>query len=40
MIDLQSVSNDVKPLILQAGEIILDAWNRHNFSSQLKMSEM
>ncbi len=36
MIDLRSISNDVKPLILQAGEIILNSWNGRHFSSQLK----
>ncbi len=36
MFDLQSISNDVKPLILQAGEIITQAWDSHKVVSHLK----
>jgi len=36
MIDLKSISTDVKPLILQAGDIILEAWNNNTVVSHLK----
>jgi myo-inositol-1(or 4)-monophosphatase len=36
MIDLKAIAAEVKPLILQAGDIITDAWNTHNFNSTLK----
>ena len=36
LFDLKSLAADVKPLILQAGDIIMNAWNEHHFTSQLK----
>lgn len=36
MFDLQSISNDVKPLMLAAGEMILTAWKENHFVSHLK----
>lgn len=36
MFDLQSISNDVKPLILQAGEMIVQVWDNHTVVSHLK----
>jgi myo-inositol-1(or 4)-monophosphatase len=36
MIDLKSIASDVKPRILEAGEMIKNAWDDHQFSSHLK----
>lgn len=36
MIDLQSITADVKPIILAAGEIILNAWEENHLVSHLK----
>lgn len=36
MFDLQSIANDVKPRVLEAGEMIRNAWDTHHFSSHLK----
>lgn len=36
MLDLQSIAADVKPLVLSAGEIILNAWKGNHFVSHLK----
>lgn len=36
MFDLQSIAADVKPLVLSAGEIILNAWKDNHFTSHLK----
>ncbi|MCX6730490.1 MAG: inositol monophosphatase family protein [Candidatus Roizmanbacteria bacterium] len=36
MFDLQSLANDVKPRILEAGEMIKDAWDNHQFVTHLK----
>jgi fructose-1,6-bisphosphatase/inositol monophosphatase family enzyme len=36
MFDLQSIANDVKPRILEAGDMIKSAWDDHHFSSHLK----
>lgn len=36
MIDLQAISNDLKPHVLAAGSMIADAWDTHTFNSHLK----
>lgn len=36
MIDIKAIATEVKPLILQAGDIILDAWNNKRFDIRLK----
>lgn len=36
MIDLQSIASEVKPLVLQAGDLILDAWNNNSFETTSK----
>jgi len=36
MMDLKSISQDIKPFILEAGNMILDAWDTHHFSSTPK----
>lgn len=36
MFDLKSIATDVKPLVLSAGEIILNAWKDNHFTSHLK----
>lgn len=36
MFDLNSIATDVKPLVLSAGEIILNAWKDNHITSHLK----
>jgi myo-inositol-1(or 4)-monophosphatase len=36
LFDLKAIAADVKPLILQAGEMILSAWDEHTISAHLK----
>jgi len=36
MLDLQSISHDVKPIVLEAGSMISKAWEKHQFRSHLK----
>lgn len=36
MLDLQSISNEVKAKVLSAGEMIMQDWEQHQFSAHLK----